>query len=152
MYTFYPELSLKCRNVINPSRTQIWVDDLKSDIFFSHCSTSRQATAWLTGFSPRLPVQWESRWEESAKNSLWQIFCVVDARSYLQYSFAQRTEESPAIHAHGSSVRTRRARAAAVLCYCRGFHSDPWELSFDFIVSFYFYFQSLVILIFCFIQ
>ncbi len=99
-------------------------------------------TAWLTGFSPWLPVQWESRWEESAKNSLWQILRVVDARSYLQCSLAQRTDQSPAIHAHGSSVRTCRARATAVLCYCEG--STATHENFHLTSSFHFILFSII--------
>lgn len=83
--------------------------------------------------------QWETRWEESAKNSLWQIFRVVDASSYLQYRFAQRTEQSRNSRAQHFNSDLQGSSRSCSLLLC-GFNGDPWELSFDFIASFCFIF------------
>lgn len=91
-----------------------------------------------------------SRWEESGKNSLWQIFRAGDAHSYLQYRLAQRTEQFHDSRAqHFNPDLYGSSRSCSLLQW--GFHGDPWELSFDFIFPFYFIFIFTHSLIFLFL-
>lgn len=133
LYTFYHEFSLKCRNVINPFKSGLatW-----SPIYSLIARpVAGQPLDWQASFLD----QWETRWEESAKNSLWQIFRVVDASCYLQYRIAQRTEQSRNSRAQHFNPDLQGSSRSCSLLLC-GFHGDPWELSFDFILSFYFIF------------
>lgn len=123
----------------------IWEYVLKSEIFFLPDQSPGDCLIDMVLSIATYPMR--SRWEESGKNSLWQIFRAVVAYSYLQYRLAHRTEQFHDSRAQHFNPDLYGSSRSCSLLQC-GFHGDPWELSFDFIFPFYFIFNSFTIFIF----
>ncbi len=147
IYTFYPEFSLKCRNVINPKNSNLgWRPEVRYILLplLDQSPGDRLIDRFLSMATCPMREQVGGVREKLALTNI--PCCRRSQLLAVQPRAANRAEFRNSRARQFSSDLQGSSRSCSLLLW--GFHSDPWELSFDFIDSFYFYFQSLVILIF----